>query len=113
MTLEMILVLGLALSAMILFATEKLPVDLTAMIILPVALTIAKDCNLGPGRLLMPLSFASMFGGVCTLVGTSMCGCSAQHYVLVAGHIFNPPLLAVLARYSVRQSLFRTTPSYR
>ena len=156
MTLEMILVLGLTLSAVILFATEKLPVDLTAMIImstmllsgmitaedaiggfsnpatvtvgamfvlsaglfktgavnvvgnllaklgkisfwlvlvvmmllvgslsafinntaavaifLPVALAIAKDCKVGPGRLLMPLSFASMFGGVCTLVGTS------------------------------------------
>lgn len=156
MTLDMILVLGLVVSAVILFATEKLPVDLTAMILmaamllsglispqeaiggfsnpatvtvgamfilsaglfktgavtlvgsilgkigrisfwlvlvvmmllvgglsafinntaavaifLPIALGIARDSGAPPGRLLMPLSFASMFGGVCTLVGTS------------------------------------------
>ena len=156
MTLEMLLVLGLVVSAVILFATERLPVDLTAMILmgtmllsglispqeaisgfsnpatvtvgamfilsaglfktgavnvvgkilgwfakinfwlvlvvmmllvgglsafinntaavavfLPVMLTIARDTGVSPGRLLMPLSFASMFGGVCTLVGTS------------------------------------------
>lgn len=34
MTLEIILVLGLVISAVILFATERLPVDLTAMIIM-------------------------------------------------------------------------------
>ena len=152
----MLLVLGLVVSAVILFATERLPVDLTAMILmgtmllsglispqeaisgfsnpatvtvgamfilsaglfktgavnvvgkilgwfakinfwlvlvvmmllvgglsafinntaavavfLPVMLTIARDTGVSPGRLLMPLSFASMFGGVCTLVGTS------------------------------------------
>ena len=156
MTLEIALVLGLVVSAVILFATEKLPVDLTAMIImgamllsgiitpqdaiggfsnpatvtvgamfilsaalfktgainllggtlgrlgkfnfwlvliammlmvgllsafinntaavaifLPIALGVARDTGVAAGRLLMPLSFASMFGGVCTLVGTS------------------------------------------
>lgn len=156
MTLEMMLVLGLVVSAVILFATERLPVDLTAMILLgamllsgiispeeaiggfsnpatvtvgamfvlsaglfktgavnfvglmlarlgrinywlvvivlmltvgllsafinntaavaiflPVVLAIGRDTGVAAGRLLMPLSFASMFGGVCTLVGTS------------------------------------------
>jgi di/tricarboxylate transporter len=156
MTVEIALVLGLALSAIILFATERFPVDLTAMILmgamllsgiitpedaiggfsnpatvtvgamfvlsaglfktgavnllggtlgrvskispwlmlvvmmlmvgtlsavinntaavaifLPIVLGIAKESGVSPGRLLMPLSFASMFGGVCTLVGTS------------------------------------------
>jgi di/tricarboxylate transporter len=156
MTLEIALVLGLVLSAVILFATERLPVDLTAMILLgamllsgiitpqeaiggfsnpatvtvgamfvlsaglfktgavnllggtlgrvskispwlmlvvmmlmvgtlsavinntaavaiflPIVLGIARETGASPGRLLMPLSFASMFGGVCTLVGTS------------------------------------------
>lgn len=156
MSLEIFLVLGLVLSAVILFATERLSVDLTAMIImgtmllsgiitpedaiggfsnpatvtvgamfilsaglfktgavnilgeglsrvgrinfwlllatmmllvgglsaflnntaavaifLPVVLGIAKECGFPAARLLMPLSFASMFGGVCTLVGTS------------------------------------------
>jgi di/tricarboxylate transporter len=156
MTLEIALVLGLALSAIILFATERLPVDLTAMILLgamllsgiitpqeaisgfsnpatvtvgamfvlsaglfktgavnllagtlgrvskisfwlllvvmmlmvgilsavinntaavaiflPIVLGVARESGISAGRLLMPLSFASMFGGVCTLVGTS------------------------------------------
>jgi di/tricarboxylate transporter len=156
MTLEMVLVLGVVVSAVILFATEILPVDLTAMIVmstlllsglitpqeaiggfsnpatvtvgamfvlsaglfktgainalaalltrvgrfsfllvvfvlmlvigllsafinntaavaifLPVVLAIAKDTGLPAARLLMPLSFAAMFGGVCTLIGTS------------------------------------------
>lgn len=156
MTVEILLVLGLVLSAVILFATERLPVDLTAMILmatlllsglispeeaiggfsnpatvtvgamfilsaglfrtgavnvlvallgrlarisfllvlvvlmlmigtlsafinntaavaifLPVVLSIARDAGLPAARLLMPLSFAAMFGGVCTLIGTS------------------------------------------
>ena len=156
MTLEIALVLGLALSAIILFATERLPVDLTAMILLgamllsgiitpqeaisgfsnpatvtvgamfvlsaglfktgavnllagtlgrvsrisfsllllvmmlivgtlsavinntaavaiflPIVLGVARESGISAGRLLMPLSFASMFGGVCTLIGTS------------------------------------------
>jgi len=156
MTIEIALVLGLVVSAVILFASERLPVDLTALIImgamllsglitpqdaiggfsnpatvtvgamfvlsaglfktgavnllggvltqvgkksfwlilivmmlmvgvlsafinntaavaifLPVVLAIARDCGFSSARLLMPLSFASMFGGVCTLIGTS------------------------------------------
>lgn len=156
MTIEIALVLGLVVSAVILFATERLPVDLTALIImgsmllsglitpqdaiggfsnpatvtvgamfvlsaglfktgavnllggvlaqvgrksfwlilivmmlmvgvlsafinntaavaifLPVVLAISRDCGVSAARLLMPLSFASMFGGVCTLIGTS------------------------------------------
>ncbi|MHB8708364.1 MAG: SLC13 family permease [Desulfuromonadales bacterium] len=156
MTMEIFLVLGLVVSGVILFATERLPVDLTAMILmgtmllsglitpqeaiggfsnpatvtvgamfvlsaglfktgavnaivailsrfarisfllvlvvlmltigtlsafinntaavaifLPVVLAIARDAGLPAARLLMPLSFAAMFGGVCTLVGTS------------------------------------------
>jgi di/tricarboxylate transporter len=40
-------------------------------IFLPVVLAIARDCGFSAARMLMPLSFASMFGGVCTLIGTS------------------------------------------
>ena len=40
-------------------------------ILLPVMLGLARDTDLKSSRLLMPLSFASMFGGVCTLIGTS------------------------------------------
>ncbi|CAG0970087.1 hypothetical protein GEOBC_01223 [Geobacteraceae bacterium] len=156
MTIEMLLVLGLVVSALILFATERLPADLVALIImatlllsglitseeaisgfsnpatitvgamfvlsaglyrtgavnavggglarlgrksywltlaammlvigiisafinntaavaifLPIVLGVARDTHTSASRLLMPLSYSSMFGGVCTLIGTS------------------------------------------
>lgn len=40
-------------------------------IIIPVVLAVSRDLGLSPSKLLMPLSFASMLGGVCTLIGTS------------------------------------------
>jgi len=40
-------------------------------VLLPVVLGVARETGVGASRLLMPLSFASMFGGVCTLIGTS------------------------------------------
>ncbi|MGM0577287.1 MAG: SLC13 family permease [Myxococcota bacterium] len=40
-------------------------------IFIPVVITLARQLGLSPSKLLMPLSFASMFGGVCTLIGTS------------------------------------------
>ncbi|QSV44582.1 SLC13 family permease [Geobacter benzoatilyticus] len=41
------------------------------VIFLPIVLGVARDTHTSASRLLMPLSYASMFGGVCTLVGTS------------------------------------------
>lgn len=184
MTLEIFLVCGLVLSAVILFATERLPVDLTAMIImgamllsgmisaedaiggfsnpatvtvgamfvlsaglfktgavnllgnslarlgrisfwlvlvvmmlmvgvlsafinntaavaifLPVMLTIARDCGFSAARLLLPLSFASMFGGVCTLVGTStniLVSSIAERHGLQPIGMFEPTALGLL-----------------
>ncbi len=40
-------------------------------IFIPVVIAMADDLETSPSRLLMPLSFISIFGGVCTLVGTS------------------------------------------
>ncbi|HSH01432.1 MAG TPA: SLC13 family permease [Anaerolineae bacterium] len=40
-------------------------------IFIPVVLGVAKEMGVSPSKLLMPISFASMFGGVCTLIGTS------------------------------------------
>ncbi|MGE0643196.1 MAG: SLC13 family permease [Nitrospira sp.] len=39
--------------------------------LLPIVMQTARDMRLSPSKLLMPLSFASMFGGVCTLIGSS------------------------------------------
>jgi di/tricarboxylate transporter len=40
-------------------------------VFIPIMLKIAYENNISPSKLLMPLSFASIFGGVCTLIGTS------------------------------------------
>ena len=40
-------------------------------IFIPVMMGIAARVDVSPSKLLMPLSFAGMFGGVCTLIGTS------------------------------------------
>jgi len=40
-------------------------------IFLPIFMGVARDTKTSASRLLMPLSYASMFGGVCTLIGTS------------------------------------------
>lgn len=40
-------------------------------IFIPILLGVAKETKASPSKLLMPMSFASMFGGICTLIGTS------------------------------------------
>lgn len=58
---------------MMLAAAASAFINNTAVVavLLPVALEMGRAAKLSPSRLLMPLSFASMFGGVCTLIGTS------------------------------------------
>lgn len=41
------------------------------VILIPVAIRLAQSVNISPSRLLIPLSFASIFGGMTTLIGTS------------------------------------------
>ncbi|MFQ5588343.1 MAG: sodium:proton antiporter [Nitrospiria bacterium] len=43
----------------------------TVAIFMPIVLNIAREARVSPSKFLMPLSFASMFGGACTLIGTS------------------------------------------
>ena len=40
-------------------------------VFLPLVLTIGRRREISPAKLLIPLSYASQFGGVCTLIGTS------------------------------------------
>ncbi|HSK74493.1 MAG TPA: SLC13 family permease [Pyrinomonadaceae bacterium] len=40
-------------------------------IFIPILLGVASEIKASASKLLMPMSFASMFGGVCTLIGTS------------------------------------------
>lgn len=41
------------------------------VILIPVAMQLARTIGIAPSRLLIPLSFASIFGGTTTLIGTS------------------------------------------
>lgn len=43
----------------------------TVAIFIPVAIVLAKSRRITTSRVLIPLSYASQFGGVCTLIGTS------------------------------------------
>ncbi len=40
-------------------------------VFIPIALRIAREMNMSPSRLLMPVSFGAMLGGTLTLIGTS------------------------------------------
>lgn len=40
-------------------------------LLIPVALALSETMRRSPSKLLLPISYASMFGGVCTLIGTS------------------------------------------
>ena len=41
------------------------------VVLIPVAIRLAKSLRISPSKLLIPLSFASIFGGTTTLIGTS------------------------------------------
>ena len=43
----------------------------TVAIFIPIAIVLAKGRKISTSRVLMPLSFTSQFGGICTLIGTS------------------------------------------
>ncbi|HEX5646009.1 MAG TPA: SLC13 family permease [Nitrospira sp.] len=61
------------LAVMILIGTISAFINNTAAVamLMPVVIGMARETRVSPSKLLMPLSFASMFGGVCTLIGTS------------------------------------------
>ena len=40
-------------------------------ILIPIALSVCRDTGIAPSKLLIPISFAALFGGTCTLIGTS------------------------------------------
>lgn len=65
--LRLIVVLSLAIAALSAFIVNTA----TVAIFIPVAIVLAGARGVSSSRVLMPLSFASQFGGVCTLIGTS------------------------------------------
>lgn len=61
----------LALMALIGLVSAFINNTAAVAIFLPIVIALARDMKISPSKLLIPLSFASMFGGVCTLIGTS------------------------------------------
>ncbi len=55
---------------------------------MPVAMQIARRTGVSPGRLLMPMSFASLMGGLVTLIGTSPNIIVSEVRQEVTGHPF-------------------------
>jgi len=56
--------------------------------LMPAALQIARSTGVSPGRLLMPMSFASLLGGLVTLIGTSPNIIVSEVRQEVSGHPF-------------------------
>jgi di/tricarboxylate transporter len=40
-------------------------------LLIPMALLVCQETRISPAKLLMPISFSALFGGTCTLIGTS------------------------------------------
>lgn len=40
-------------------------------LLIPIALKVCRETNITPSKLLLPISFSALFGGTCTLIGTS------------------------------------------
>jgi di/tricarboxylate transporter len=62
------LILMMATVALISAFVNNTPV---VAVFIPVVIQIARSAKISPSRLLIPLSFASIMGGMCTLLGTS------------------------------------------
>ena len=75
---------------------------LVVITFLPVVTTICQKTGLCPSRLLIPVSFASILGGMCTLVGTST-------NLLVSGALQERGLVLVPGRGEPGLGMFDTT----
>lgn len=57
----------------------------TVAVLMPIVVSLAMSARINPGRLLMPLAFASSFGGTLTLIGTPP-NLVIQETLISAGH---------------------------
>jgi di/tricarboxylate transporter len=64
---RLVLAIGLVSAAFSAFLNNTAVV----VVFVPVLLGVSRDTGIPPSRLLIPMSFASLLGGMCTLVGTS------------------------------------------
>ena len=64
------LVIGL-LGVMVVFASAFMNNTPIVVVMLPIVVQLAQSLGLAPSKLLIPLSYATIMGGMCTLIGTS------------------------------------------
>ncbi|MBC9794596.1 SLC13 family permease [Sinomicrobium weinanense] len=67
-------------------------------LLLPIALKVCRESEISPSRLLIPIAFAALFGGTCTLIGTStniLVSSYAQKYGLEGFGMFEFSLAAL------------------
>jgi len=85
----------------------------TVAIMIPVAVVLAKARRIAPSRVLIPLSFASQFGGVCTLIGTStniLVNSLAVEHGLSRFHLFEFAPLGIILSIAGIAYLFIVSP---
>jgi di/tricarboxylate transporter len=61
----------LAMSLLVAFISAFMNNTPVVVILTPVMIAVAHSLHVAPSKLLIPLSYASIFGGTCTLIGTS------------------------------------------
>ncbi len=86
----------------------------TTAVLMPAVLGVCKRSKVSPGKVLIPLAYASMLGGTCTLIGTST-NVAASGYIKSAG--FEPfamfEFLPVGAAVSILGVLYLTFLGHR
>ncbi|MFD2246714.1 SLC13 family permease [Pontibacter ruber] len=61
------------LAVMVISGTISAFINDTAVValLMPIVIQVSRDIKISPAKLLMPLSFGALMGGICTLIGTS------------------------------------------